>query len=37
MSARVLLPEQEFAGYIFALDGPLVDSMPVHYRAWRWA
>lgn len=37
MSARVILPEQEFAGYIFDLDGTLVDSMPVHYRAWRWA
>ena len=26
MSARVTLPEQEFAGYIFDLDGTLVDS-----------
>lgn len=37
MSARVVLPEKEYAGYIFDLDGTLVDSMPVHYRAWRWA
>lgn len=37
MSARVILPEKEYAGYIFDLDGTLVDSMPTHYRAWRWA
>lgn len=37
MNARVTLPEKEYAGYIFDLDGTLVDSMPVHYRAWRWA
>ena len=37
MSARVQLPEKEYAGYIFDLDGTLVDSMPVHYQAWRWA
>lgn len=37
MSARVILPEKIYAGYIFDLDGTLVDSMPVHYKAWRWA
>ncbi len=37
MSTRVTLPERQYAGYIFDLDGTLVDSMPVHYRAWRWA
>ena len=37
MSARVTLPEKSYAGYIFDLDGTLVDSMPVHYKAWRWA
>lgn len=37
MSVRVTLPEKVYAGYIFDLDGTLVDSMPVHYRAWRWA
>lgn len=37
MSARVTLPDKEYAGYIFDLDGTLVDSMPTHYRAWRWA
>lgn len=34
---RVDLPEREFGGYIFDLDGTLVDSMPLHYRAWRIA
>lgn len=34
---RVDLPEKEFGGYIFDLDGTLVDSMPLHYRAWRIA
>lgn len=37
MSARVTLPEKTYAGYIFDLDGTLVDSMPVHFKAWRWA
>lgn len=37
MSARVTLPEKQYAGYIFDLDGTLVDSMPTHFRAWRWA
>lgn len=34
---RVRLPEQPYDGYIFDLDGTLVDSMPIHYRAWRQA
>lgn len=34
---RVILPEKRYAGYIFDLDGTLVDSMATHYRAWRWA
>ncbi|MFI5356367.1 MAG: HAD family hydrolase [Opitutales bacterium] len=29
------IPPGEFAGYIFDLDGTLVDTMPLHYRAWR--
>lgn len=37
MSTRVCLPEKKYSGYIFDLDGTLVDSMPVHYKAWRWA
>jgi beta-phosphoglucomutase family hydrolase len=28
------IPEGDFAGYIFDLDGTLVDTMPLHYRAW---
>ena len=27
-------PTREFDGYIFDLDGTLIHSMPVHYRAW---
>lgn len=28
------IPAGDFDGYIFDLDGTLVDSMPLHYRAW---
>ncbi len=28
------IPAGDFSGYIFDLDGTLVDSMPLHYRAW---
>jgi len=28
------IPEGDFAGYIFDLDGTLIDTMPLHYRAW---
>jgi beta-phosphoglucomutase family hydrolase len=28
------IPAGPFAGYIFDLDGTLVDTMPLHYRAW---
>jgi len=28
------LPSGDFDGYIFDLDGTLVDTMPLHYRAW---
>jgi HAD superfamily hydrolase (TIGR01509 family) len=28
------LPSRAFAAYIFDLDGTLIDSMPLHYRAW---
>jgi HAD superfamily hydrolase (TIGR01509 family) len=31
---QLQLPTGDFAGYIFDLDGTLIDSMPVHYRAW---
>ncbi len=28
------IPAGDFAGYIFDLDGTLIDSMPIHYLAW---
>jgi beta-phosphoglucomutase-like phosphatase (HAD superfamily) len=28
------IPSGEFAGFIFDLDGTLIDTMPLHYRAW---
>jgi HAD superfamily hydrolase (TIGR01509 family) len=28
------IPPGKFDGYIFDLDGTLVDTMPLHYRAW---
>lgn len=28
------IPAGDYAGYIFDLDGTLVDTMPLHYRAW---
>lgn len=28
------IPSGDFAGYIFDLDGTLLDTMPWHYRAW---
>lgn len=31
------IPAGDFAGYIFDLDGTLVDSMPLHYRTWEAA
>jgi beta-phosphoglucomutase family hydrolase len=31
------IPAGNFAGYIFDLDGTLVDSMPLHYKAWNEA
>lgn len=34
---RMELPRKEYAGYIFDLDGTLVDSMPQHYLAWEKA
>jgi HAD superfamily hydrolase (TIGR01509 family) len=29
-----VIPEGRFDGYIFDCDGTLIDSMPVHFRAW---
>lgn len=34
---QVNLPEHEYGGYIFDLDGTLVDSMPQHFEAWKKA
>jgi beta-phosphoglucomutase family hydrolase len=31
---KLEIPDGTFAGYIFDLDGTLVDTMPLHYRAW---
>jgi beta-phosphoglucomutase family hydrolase len=28
------IPPGDFAGYIFDLDGTLIDTMPLHFRAW---
>ena len=28
------IPHGDFAGFIFDLDGTLIDTMPLHYRAW---
>ncbi|MGH8019465.1 MAG: HAD family hydrolase [Opitutaceae bacterium] len=30
----IQFPSREYAGYIFDLDGTLIDSMPAHFRAW---
>lgn len=34
MAIKLEIPNREFGGYIFDLDGTLINSMPVHYRAW---
>jgi beta-phosphoglucomutase family hydrolase len=34
---KLNIPPGDFAGYIFDLDGTLVDTMPLHYRAWNRA
>lgn len=34
---RFVPPSRDYAGYIFDCDGTLVDSMPLHFRAWRTA
>jgi HAD superfamily hydrolase (TIGR01509 family) len=34
---RLEVPEGDFAGYIFDCDGTLVDTMPLHFRAWERA
>jgi len=34
---KLKLPEGDFRAYIFDCDGTIVDSMPLHYRAWKAA
>jgi HAD superfamily hydrolase (TIGR01509 family) len=34
---KLTIPAGDFAAYIFDLDGTLVDTMPLHYRAWNRA
>jgi beta-phosphoglucomutase-like phosphatase (HAD superfamily) len=34
---ELILPPGDWAGYIFDCDGTLVDSMPLHLKAWRAA
>ena len=34
---KLNIPAGDFAGFIFDLDGTLVDTMPLHYRAWNRA
>ena len=34
---QIQIPEGDFAGYIFDLDGTLADTMPVHFGAWEQA
>ncbi|HUI52120.1 MAG TPA: HAD family phosphatase [Terriglobales bacterium] len=34
---RLKLPEGKFEAYLFDCDGTIVDSMPLHYRAWKKA
>lgn len=31
---KLEIPAGDFAGFIFDLDGTLVDTMPLHYQAW---
>lgn len=31
------IPPGDFAGYIFDLDGTLIDTMPAHFRSWETA
>jgi HAD superfamily hydrolase (TIGR01509 family) len=34
---RLELPEGQYDAYLFDCDGTIVDSMPLHYRAWQHA
>ena len=32
---KLSLPEGQFKAYLFDCDGTIVDSMPLHYMAWK--
>ena len=32
---KLVLPEGDFKAYLFDCDGTIVDSMPLHYKAWK--
>jgi beta-phosphoglucomutase-like phosphatase (HAD superfamily) len=34
---QIKIPDGNFGGFIFDLDGTLVDTMPLHYAAWETA
>ena len=34
---KLRLPEGKFSAYLFDCDGTIVDSMPLHYMAWKKA
>jgi len=34
MLMQLDIPAVDFDGYIFDLDGTLIDTMPLHYKAW---
>jgi beta-phosphoglucomutase family hydrolase len=34
---KLAIPPGKFAGFIFDLDGTLIDTMPLHYHAWNEA
>ena len=34
MPVKLDIPNGQFAAYIFDLDGTLIDTMPLHYKAW---
>jgi len=34
---KLKIPEGKFGAYLFDCDGTVVDSMPLHYRAWKKA
>ncbi len=34
MGIELRIPDGDYEGYIFDMDGTLVDTMPVHYQAW---